>query len=217
VSSLVFFTDKENVIVATDTLAVDDDGLPFMFNSKAIYIPHLRTIIVGTGSGGFSHKWAYKVNCWMITKGIENLNHHTPEALQKLWKEYKTENNISAEQTTTVYHFGISEQNNKVVSFAYSSYNNFKPKKLNYGINMKPNIDISSDNIEDDPFDIIPSIMKQQRALQNKIDKNKRIFIGGEIYYFHLNKVRCLCSKLDEFEDKDIHEKEIYLNFNKNK
>ena len=52
-SSLIFYTDPEQVLVATDTLAVSSDGKPFIFTSKALYIPHLKTIIAGTGCSEF--------------------------------------------------------------------------------------------------------------------------------------------------------------------
>ena len=47
-SSLIFYTDREQALVATDSLAVDGSGAPHMFTSKAGYIPHLKTIIAVT-------------------------------------------------------------------------------------------------------------------------------------------------------------------------
>ena len=51
-SSLIFATDEQQIVVATDTLAVTTEGEPFLFASKATHIPHLRIIIAGTGFGG---------------------------------------------------------------------------------------------------------------------------------------------------------------------
>lgn len=56
-SSLIFYTDSTQALVATDSLATNSDGEPFMFVTKAGYIPHLRTIIAGTGAGGFANQW----------------------------------------------------------------------------------------------------------------------------------------------------------------
>jgi hypothetical protein len=73
-SSLIFHTEAEQVLVATDTLAVSGDGMPFMFTSKSFIVPHLRMIIAGTGSGGFCGKWFIQVNDRMILRGIDNLD-----------------------------------------------------------------------------------------------------------------------------------------------
>ncbi|WP_426721061.1 hypothetical protein [Enterobacter cloacae complex sp. 301C7] len=63
-SSLIFYTDEAQALIVTDTLAVTDNGEPLSFVSKAGYIPQLRTIIAGTGAGGFSdaHSEAYNQN-----------------------------------------------------------------------------------------------------------------------------------------------------------
>jgi len=74
-SSLIFATDEAQILVATDTLAVTPNGEPFLFASKATYVPHLRTIIAGTGGGGFSNGWALTVSTRMIVNGIHNLWH----------------------------------------------------------------------------------------------------------------------------------------------
>ncbi|MCM7911060.1 hypothetical protein M8T17_25035, partial [Enterobacter hormaechei] len=59
-SSLIFYTDEAQALIVTDTLAVTDNGEPLSFVSKAGYIPQLRTIIAGTGAGGFSKEGANK-------------------------------------------------------------------------------------------------------------------------------------------------------------
>src|SRR5262249_44062453 len=81
----IFYSDPEQVLVVTDTLSVSPDGSPLLFSSKAHYLPHLRTIVAGTGVAGFSGEWAMRANNRMVIRGIENLDHHTPAALQSFW------------------------------------------------------------------------------------------------------------------------------------
>lgn len=88
-SSLIFCTDAEQVLVVTDTLAVTPDGSPFLFTSKAHYLPHLRTIVAGTGAKDFSSNWCVLVNNNMVVRGVENLNEHTPQGLYKMWQDFK--------------------------------------------------------------------------------------------------------------------------------
>jgi hypothetical protein len=51
-SSLIFHTEQEQAVVATDTLAVSPGGRPFTFTTKAFHVPHPRMLIAGTGCGG---------------------------------------------------------------------------------------------------------------------------------------------------------------------
>ena len=62
-SSLIFHTEQNQVMIATDTLATSPDGRPFKFTTKAFFLlPHLRMIIAGTGAGGFLGRWFIRVN-----------------------------------------------------------------------------------------------------------------------------------------------------------
>ncbi|MCU3537969.1 hypothetical protein N8Y68_23835, partial [Enterobacter hormaechei subsp. steigerwaltii] len=87
-SSLIFYTDEAQALIVTDTLAVTDNGEPLSFVSKAGYIPQLRTIIAGTGAGGFSNTWLLEASTRMVVSGIQNLNYHTSACLRRLWKQY---------------------------------------------------------------------------------------------------------------------------------
>lgn len=104
-SSLIFYTDEAQALIVTDTLAVTDNGEPLSFVSKAGYIPQLRTIIAGTGAGGFSNTWLLEASTRMVVSGIQNLNYHTSACLRRLWKQYKHDHAIpsSSTVTTSVY------------------------------------------------------------------------------------------------------------------
>ena len=56
-SSLIYFTQEQQVFVATDTLAVSPDGKPLMFTTKTLIVPHLQMMMAGTGAGGFLDRW----------------------------------------------------------------------------------------------------------------------------------------------------------------
>ncbi|MCP4165919.1 MAG: hypothetical protein GY759_08500 [Chloroflexi bacterium] len=86
-SSLIFYIDTDQALIATDTLGVTPSGQPVMFSSKAIYLPHIRTIIAGTGAGSFSGDWAMMANNRMVLSGICNLDFHTPQILRDRWSK----------------------------------------------------------------------------------------------------------------------------------
>ncbi|EEW2545476.1 hypothetical protein GXH09_08990 [Escherichia coli] len=207
-SSLIFYTDEIQAVVATDTLAVDN-GKPIAFVSKSGFIPHLKTIVAGTGAGGFANKWLLEASTRMVVRGIQNLDFHTPKALNRLWLDYKKEFSLPDEFTTTVYQFGICEGTGKTVSYAYRSTNDFKSESLGYGTGVKPDCTILEGNL----VDIIPTMMNEQRYLESKKPVHERIYIGGEIILYHLTEKGCNCFKIGEFDDYKTQQDNLLSNF----
>ena len=208
-SSLIFYTDKTQALVATDTLSVDLEGKPFAFVSKSAYVPHLKTIIAGTGAGGFANQWHLYVSTRMVLKGIRNLDFHTPKGLSKLWVDYLVEYSLPEDFTTTVYQFGICEESGEIISFAYRSKNNFVSETLGYGTGVKPECSVP----EGDLMALIPDMMNEQREIQNKEPLESRVYIGGEIYAFYLSNDGCNCIKLGEFDEYKLQEEQIFNSF----
>ena len=182
-SSLIFYTDSTQIVVATDTLAVTSDGRPMLFSSKAHHLPHLRTIIAGTGMGMFSGDWAMEINNRMILEGIMNLDYHAPGALRARWAKYRQDFVLPESLTTTVYHFGLSEDDQSVVAFAYRSTSDFQSERLPQGFGIKPECPVPEGN---SMLEIIPQMMNLQREIQRKVAPEKRIYIGGEVVVMHL-------------------------------
>jgi len=182
-SSLIFYTDATQIVVATDTLAVTPEGRPMLLSSKAHHLPHLRTIIAGTGMGMFSGDWAMEVNNRMILEGIMNLDYHAPRALRARWAKYRQDFGLPDTQTTTVYHFGLSEDDQSVVAFAYRSTSDFQSERLPQGFGIKPECPLLEGN---SMLEIIPQMMNRQRDIQSKVPAAERIYIGGEVVVMHL-------------------------------
>lgn len=208
-SSLIFYTDESQAVVATDTLAVDSSGDPFFFTSKATLIPHLNLIIAGTGCGGFSNEWALQVNNRMVVNGILNLDYHTQDALLKLWEKYKEEFSLPEGLTTTVYHFGVSEESKKITAFAYRSTNNFFSEEIPYGTGVKPECRV----LDGDLIQNIPLMMQEQRSIQELKPKENRLYIGGDIYVMHLTEGSCNTWRIGQFPDFKYHKEMIGLKY----
>ncbi|MBL5906434.1 hypothetical protein [Serratia fonticola] len=207
-SSLIFYTQPDLAVVATDTLAVTNEGEPFLYTNKAIYLPTLKTIICGTGVGGFSSAWAEKINSRMILEGIENLDVHTQESLNGLWGLFKEEYKIDHASTTTVYHIGFSELSQEIVSFAYRSTNNFESERLAHGTAVKPECKIIEGNL----METIPVMMTEQRCLQEQNPMSSRVYIGGDINAIMLTKDECRYFKLGEFPDRQANLEKMFGN-----
>jgi hypothetical protein len=204
-SSLIFYTEPNQALVATDTLGVDEVGQPFIFVNKASYLPDIRTIIAGTGVGGFATDWAQIVNSRFRVSGIGNLNLHTTQALRELWADYKHKYQISDEGTSTVYHFGFCEVDQIIKTFVYRSTNDFQSESIGYGTGVKPECKILEGNL----VETIPLMMAEQRRIQDATDANIRIYIGGEIQVIHLDLNGCKFFKIGEFEDFRSHQEVV--------
>jgi len=212
-SSLIFHTDQNQALVATDTLAASQNGEPFMFTTKAFAVPHLKMIICGTGAGGFLGKWFIQVNDRMIVKGIDNLDFHTPKILSKLWGSYRKEFSQSSE-TTTVYHFGLSKEDGLIHTFIYRSTENFKSESRGYGVGYKPECNLPENYVF--PRDI-KKMMEEQRSIQSSMPKEEQIFIGGEIQIHHLTKDGINIYTFAKFDDYSDTEEKIYSNYDSGK
>jgi hypothetical protein len=208
-SSLIFFTDESQAFVATDTLAVEPDGTPLFFSSKAQYLPHLSLIVAGTGAGGFSCNWTSLINSRMLVQDIEHLDQFAPDALRKLWETYRSEIDVPESITTTIYHFGVSISSGHITSFAYRSTNNFSSEPLEYGTGVKPECAVAEGNL----YELVEPMMLEQRQIQASKPAEERIYIGGEAYALHLTPTSFNCVRLFEFDDYEQHQRQAYKGF----
>lgn len=210
-SSLIFYTDEHQVLVATDTLATSPDGEPFKFTTKAFIVPHLRMIVAGTGAGGFLGKWFIHINDGMAVRGIDHLDYHASRSLQLAWERHQKEFSLPDQITTTVYHFGFSESTGLIVAFAYRSTDSFRSDRLEpYGLRVKPECQIPLDY--ELPRDI-RQMMEDQRRAQALLPKDKRVFIGGEIEVHHLLADGYRILTLGRFDDYSRDETTIFDRF----
>lgn len=197
-SSLIFSIDRDEALVVTDTLATTPDGVPCLFTSKAIYLPHLRLIIAGTGIGRFSDEWLVSVNTRMFVTGIEHLDYRAPAALRKIWETFSSEQSGLEGKTTTIYHFGVSEESGEMTGFAYRSANDFRSERLSGGTARKPYCDVpEGENL----VQLIPGMMEDQRRRQAAAPVADRIYIGGQAMAIHLTPADCRTWCVFEFPD----------------
>ena len=88
-SSLIYFIDKSQVLVATDTLAVSyDEHTPFMFQHQGFY------------RAAFENDYVWHRCCWLFVEWFIKVNHNMvvvidaltithPDNLGALWAEFR--------------------------------------------------------------------------------------------------------------------------------
>lgn len=186
-TSLLFYTDASEIIVATDTLLHYPDGSAPGFVSKALAFPHLRMIVAGTGSGLLYNRWIGLVNHQGTFLDVNAINEHATHELQVLWGELNAQVEAIQDQTATIYHFGFSDDIDVVHGFAYRSANDFRSERLQYGLGVKPELaSLSGLDLQTFPA-CAPEIMRaQMRQESGKTDG--RVYIGGTVQVVHASQ-----------------------------
>lgn len=209
-SSLIFYTDPDQAFVVTDTLAVtktvDGSCSPLLFTSKALYLPHLRLIVAGTGLGSLCDRWFSAINTKMVVEGIEHLNEFSQACIQQLWEDLLSEADKNSGCTSTIYHFGVSESTGDITSYAYRSTNDFAPEPLTYGTACKPGVAIPEGNL----IEHLPAIMSLQREAESVAPPSERVHIGGQAISIHLTKNGCHHRHQFDFHDFDFHAEQAF-------
>jgi hypothetical protein len=124
-TALNFFVKSDEICFATDTLALDaEDRVPIAFITKFAMLPHLRTVITGTGNNQFVSKWLDYARGHIIALDVEHLNLFCTDAMRLLAVECSLEN-----ITATIYHFGFSLRRDRFVAYAYRSTSDFESEE----------------------------------------------------------------------------------------
>ncbi|WP_449440956.1 hypothetical protein [Pseudomonas migulae] len=186
-SSLIFYTDANEVIVATDTLLHYPDGASPGYSSKAFAFPHIKMIVAGTGSAALFNRWIGLVNEQGFALEVDAVDVHTPEALQSLWRELNAQFPALLKQTATIYHFGFSDKTGKIHGYVYRSGPNFASEWLAYGLGVKPNlVDMTGIDLSSFPNCAV-EIMRAQ-VLQESQKSEDRVYIGGSVQINHMTR-----------------------------
>lgn len=211
-TSIVIFQSEREAVVAMDTLAIDMDHNPARYTTKAHYLPHLRTIIAGTGCGGFADDWYAEANKRMVVRNVETLNRLAPAMLRELWAKFREDYTVPEDMTTTVFHVGLSEDTGIVVAAQFHSAHDFEPEPVDGPLSFKPVCPEPAELAQEglDAFDLIHPIMEAQRAHEAGKHAAERVYIGGEVHVLHLTEAGCAQFKVFEFPEYQQEREGIY-------
>ncbi len=194
----MFATDPRQLIIVTDTLATQPTGEAFLFVSKCCLLPHLGMAVAHTGVDLIGQRWTYQLQTAVLARNIDQLDQLVPGALRAVTAKLEDEFG-SLPGTSTVYHFGYSEEREAYFGIAYRSENDYESNPIPYGFGVKP-VPTGTFTPPSD-LDGWIHLGKQIRAEQDAGPKKDRIYIGGEFWMTMLANQTIQTSRIFRFDD----------------
>lgn len=195
-----FILAEEAVFLVADTQVSDpQDMQPITFTNKVYLLPHIHGLMFGTGIASFILEWQNKLLANALVRNIKQLNEYTTNELQNLYLNYeKIFSETDRTPSSTVYHLGYNEDENRFIGYAYRSTNEFASEKLEYGCFFKPALEIDQiPTVEKFPVDYIP-VAELQKDLDTLKPLENQVGIGGHLIAYHM------CTLLDDSKNTTI-------------
>lgn len=199
-SLLMYRLTASDVLIVTDTLSTDPSGTPRTFVSKCLTVPHLELVVVFTGVAQLGHNWSLQLQTEVLARDIDLLNLHVPVGLNQIASSLERE--YGTLSSSTVYHFGYSEQQGGYVGYAYRSGNSFRVETIpnnSFGVKPEPGSQFVPPNNQEE----MVALARQIRKEQNLLPMSQRLHVGGELCLTLLQDRSIQTAKAFRFEDFD--------------
>ena len=194
-TALNYVIQKDGIYLAMDTLSIAiDDRKPQSFLTKYVVLPHLDTVVTGTGYGPLVADWIHFSRCNIIATDIDHLDQYTPNSLRQIALNHAEIEKITA----TIYHFGFSKYRNRFLAYAYRSIENWESEEILNGIGVKPQIEFCPNEAFELPGSFI-ELIKRQREQDRSLPPEERVGIGGDIHFLVMNDSGIHVSKCYRF------------------
>jgi hypothetical protein len=181
-----FALQPDGAFVVADTLVTNDSFEPSFFTSKVHVLPHLNALVCGTGNLGFILDWSRHLLGAMLAVDVSHLDKFVQDSLRSLHANRPVaERNALA---STIYHLGFDEREDRFVGFAYRSTADFASERLDYGVRTKPGYagELPMERFPDD----FVEVCRAQRAEQDRLPPDERVFIGGHVVAYMMQVER---------------------------
>jgi hypothetical protein len=187
-TALIFVLTEEIVWIATDTLSLTTGGSPFKYVSKIFPLPHLSGAMAGTGNMNVIVDWFAQIQTNVVARSFIYLNTVGPEQLRTIEAKYE---HLKA-GTTTIYHFGYDEDEDRFRGFALRSPRDYAVEQLGYGLGIKPYGEelvagLSAGGIGTPGPELFVRLMQDLKRRDDALPPPERLGVGGEIHVLRLN------------------------------
>ena len=201
-SLLIFQHYPKEVAIFTDTLATTPQGEALVFCNKSFYYPDLHMTMAVTGILQFGDRWNSSINVGMVAEDVDMLDAHTPQQLRQIWQELSRESGNTMPGTSTIYHFGWSNQLKQFVRYIYRSEKDFQSEYYpEVGIGVKPQPKYADNFVPPETVDAVITVAERLREEQRQEPASSRIYIGGEIVLTLMHEQATVITKVHRFDD----------------
>jgi len=198
-TALNYLIQEDRICLAMDTLVVSaDKKIPIHYQTKFSILPHLNLVVAGTGRIDFIQEWFQCVNGSLNVKDIEGLDEISPDILRSEWSIIYDESCKSS----TIYHFGYSQDKQEYTGFAYRSTNDFQSERLICSVGIKPEVTIPSAEGDQLP-QLLVDIMPEQRRINEGLPASEKLGIGGDICFLVMKDKQISVAPVYRFESYD--------------
>lgn len=209
-TALIYALQPDQVCLAMDTLVVSaDDKTPLLFQTKFAVLPHLQMVIAGTGLAAMVTQWFQFVNGNIVARDVDHVDLYAPGALRRAEAECPGTDLT----TTTLYHFGYSQEQQRYVGYAYRSAKNWASEKLPYALGVKPPVPVSpTDDIQFPQF--LVDVMREQRRADQSLPSSERVGIGGEVSFVVMRDQSVTVAPVHRFESYETELQQMAAKLN---
>lgn len=200
---------EDEIAIVSDTKAVSMGRTPRSFTSKFHPMPHMNTVMTSTGLACFTLEWYRHAMQTMIVKDVDGLDHYAPEQLRRLWERHP--DNRTDEMTTSIFHLGYSEEQERMVGYRYHSDYDFESEELDTGFILKPKTPGLQDlreELGDETLQFLVEAIHLQKDYDDQQEDSDRYPIGGEIELCLMHPNMTTIKTLARFDDyeRDFNE-----------
>lgn len=209
-SAINFSIQEDSVVIAADTLSLTaDDKVPQTLTPKFFYVPNLQGVITGTGIFQFVLEWYRHVLLEEVARDIGDLDGQVQKPLSLIWDQYRRM--IPEGISTTIYHFGYSEDAGRFMGYGYHSGRGFESRRLPDGLSGKPAIEGMFDSIDlSQPLpEVMIRMIEEQKVHDESLPVEERLGIGGEVQFLYMNEQGAEIRTIHRFDDYEDVYREI--------
>jgi hypothetical protein len=209
-SALFFQVQPDQALVATDTLALDEmSRTPCQFTEKAFAVPHMRSIVTGTGVMQVVQRYYANLLNGVVADDVDELNNTAPDVLRQIERNVSPPEDIS----TTIYHLGLSESEGRYVAYDLHSGYDFEPQRIEHEVAFKPADPEAAEGVDpDSPFpERAVQVIENLKEIDDARPDEERIGIGGEVQLRAMagSPAETIIQTLHRFDDYEAQKQSI--------
>lgn len=202
-SYFLFSQDDDQVLIVTDTLAVDQDDRPAIFAHKVWSLPTLNMVMAVTGASGVGDEFFRFLSTVPGPRDVTDVDNLAPDLLRQIDAGLRaTHGDVG---TATLYVFGFPTDSSQLLRYTYRSTLSYESARdSGSAVAVKPAPATFTAEV--------PNTLDEHIALALKVREEQDggrspepVKIGGDLFLTMFQNGTCSTARIYTFPDKDVH------------